>query len=179
MATPTLPCPGTQKRVELLRNPCNLRSPQRQAQGQNQKWLPQPCLLGGREEGGIATDPLHSRGSPTKGNKIRSAYLTPAFSGARTGRISYATRVPNAKRQDKIRSARPIPASSGAQKRVELLRNPCNLRGPESQGGRLQLVLMRRPPSYLSKRGGVQPGVRGGPAGGRGGGVPAGGQWGV
>ena len=44
-----------------------------------------------------------------------------------------------------------------------------------ARGGRLQLVLMRHPPSHLSKLGGVQPGVRGGggPARCRGG-VPAG-----
>ena len=49
---------------------------------QNHKWLPHPCLLGGPKEGGNATSPLHSEGSPTKGNKITSGYLTPAFSGA-------------------------------------------------------------------------------------------------
>ena len=37
--------------------------------GQNQKWLPHPCLLGCPTEGGSATSPLHSRGSPTKGTK--------------------------------------------------------------------------------------------------------------
>ena len=36
---------GAQKRAELLRNPCILGDPQRQARGQNQKWLPHPCLL--------------------------------------------------------------------------------------------------------------------------------------
>ena len=36
----------------------------------------------GPKEGGNATSPLHSWGSPTKGNKIRSGYLTPAFFGA-------------------------------------------------------------------------------------------------
>ena len=43
---------------------------------QNQKWLPHPCLLGGPKDGGNATSTLHSRGSPTKGNKIRSGFLT-------------------------------------------------------------------------------------------------------
>ena len=37
--------------------------------GQNQNWLPQPCLLRGLKEGGNAMLPLHSRGSPTKGTK--------------------------------------------------------------------------------------------------------------
>ena len=48
---------------------------------QNQMWLPHPCLLGGPKEGRNATSPLHSRRSPTKGNKIRSGCLTPAFLG--------------------------------------------------------------------------------------------------
>ena len=38
---------GAQKKAELLRNPCILGDPQRQARGQNQKWLPHPCLLRG------------------------------------------------------------------------------------------------------------------------------------
>ena len=51
----TLAFPGTQKRAELLRNPYIPGDPQRQARGQNQKWLPHPCLLRGPKEGGIAT----------------------------------------------------------------------------------------------------------------------------
>ena len=102
---------GAQKRAEMLRHPCILGDPQRQARGakselvpnkgeQNQKWLPQPCLLGGPKEGGNATSPLHSRESPTQGNKIRSGCLTPAF--------------------------------SGAQKRAEMVRHPCVLGGPRT-----------------------------------------------
>ena len=46
-------------------------------------WLPHSCLLGGPQVGGNATPPLHSQGFPkTKGDKIRSGSLTPAFSGA-------------------------------------------------------------------------------------------------
>ena len=69
----------------MQRHPCILGDPQRQAQGaksevvpnkgeQNQKWMPHRCLLGGPKEGGHATSPLHSRGSPTTsaGSKIRS-----------------------------------------------------------------------------------------------------------
>ena len=36
----------------------------------NLKWLPHTCLLRGPKEGGNATSTLHSRGTPTKGNKI-------------------------------------------------------------------------------------------------------------
>ena len=70
---------------------------------QNQKWLPHPCLLGGPKEGGNATSPLHSRGSPmpSVGSKIRSGCLTPAF--------------------------------FGAQKRAEMLRYPCILGGAQCQ----------------------------------------------
>ena len=49
---------------------------------QNQNWLPEPCLLAGSKEGGSAMSPLHSRGSPTKGNKIRISCLSHASSGA-------------------------------------------------------------------------------------------------
>ena len=59
---------GAQKRAEMLRLPCILGDPQTKG-GQNQKWLPHPCLLRGPKEGGSATSPLHSRGSPTKGTK--------------------------------------------------------------------------------------------------------------
>ena len=104
-----------QKRAEMLRHSCILGDLQQR--GQNQKWLPHPYLLGGPKEGGNATSPLHSRGSPTPstGSKIRSGplqrgtkseaaasallsrkpkrgqkcYVTPAFSG-----------VPNAKRKE-------------------------------------------------------------------------------
>ena len=58
---------------------------------QNQTWVPHPCLLGGPKEGGNATSPLHSRGSPTKGNKIRSGFLMPAFSGAQKRAKCYIT----------------------------------------------------------------------------------------
>ena len=68
---------GAQKRAELVRNPCILGGPQRQAHGENQNGLPQPCLLG------VATSPLPSWG-PKRGRKC---YVTPALLGA-----------PNAKR---------------------------------------------------------------------------------
>ena len=56
---------------------------------------------------------------PSQGPKRgRTCYVTPAFSG-----------VPNAKREDKIRSGHLTRAFSGAQKRAELLRNPCILGG--------------------------------------------------
>ena len=60
---------------------------------------------------------------PLRGpKKRRNCYITPAFSG-----------IPNAKRGDKIRSGYLIPAFSGAEKRAELLRNPCILGDPQRQ----------------------------------------------
>ena len=38
-----------------LRNPCRLGGPQRQAWGENQKWLPNPCCSGGPHVGKGAT----------------------------------------------------------------------------------------------------------------------------
>ena len=131
---------GAQKRAEMLRHPCILGGPHRQARGakstvtaspllsrgpkrgrkcyatlaflgvpkancreQKQKWLPHHYFLGGPKEGGNATSPLHSRGSPTPsaGSKIRSGCLTLTF--------------------------------SEPQKRAEMLRHPCILWGPLRQ----------------------------------------------
>ena len=73
--TPTFS--GAHKWAELLRRPYILGGAQKW--GSDQKWLPHPCLLGGPQVGRIATPPLHSRGSPTKGTKSKMATL-----GART-----------------------------------------------------------------------------------------------
>ena len=66
----------------------------------------------------MTTSPLPFRG-PKRG---QNCYVTPTFSG-----------IPNAKRGDKIRSGYLTPAFSGAQKRAELLRNPCVLGDPQRQ----------------------------------------------
>ena len=79
-----------QRRAEMLRHPCILGDPKKRGAKsevvpdkgeQNQKWLPHPCLLTGRKKGGNATPPLYCWRSPTKRSKIRSGYLTRAFSG--------------------------------------------------------------------------------------------------
>ena len=82
----TLAFSGAQKKAELLRNPCILGDPQRQARGQKSE---------------VATSPLPSRG-PKRG---RNCYVTPAFLG-----------IPNAKRGDNIRSGYLTPAFSGDPK---------------------------------------------------------------
>ena len=92
-----------QKRAELLRNPCILGDPQCQARGQKSE---------------VASSPLPSRG-PKRG---RNCHVAPAFTG-----------IPNAKRGEKFRSGYLTLAFSGAQKRAELLRNPCILGDPQRQ----------------------------------------------
>ena len=123
----------------MLCHPCILLGPQCQARGakpevvpnkgeQNQKRLPHPCLLGVPKEGGNATSPVHSRGSPTKRNKIRGGYLTPAFSwGAAHCRVCLACFGVRACVLSFVLNF------SGAQKRVEMLRHPCILGDPQRQ----------------------------------------------
>ena len=130
---------GAQKRAELLRIPYILGGPQRQARGENQKWLPHPCLLGVPKEGGIPTQPLHSPRSPTPrvGRKLEPAASSVPSRGPKRGRNCYVTPafsgVPNAKHGEKIRNGRVTPAFSGSQMRAELLRIPCILGGPQRQ----------------------------------------------
>ena len=84
-----------------------------------------PCILGGPQ---------------TKGDKIRTGCLNPAFSGPRRGRKCYVTPafsgVPK-QRGGKIRIGCLTPAFSRAQKRAELLRNPCVLGGPQAKGDKI------------------------------------------
>ena len=63
----TLAFSGAHKRVVLLRNPCILGVPNKG--GQNQKWLPYPCLLEGpkKERNWYATPT--SLGIPNTGDK--------------------------------------------------------------------------------------------------------------
>ena len=71
-----------------------------------------PCCTGTNSK--VTTSPLHSRG-PKRG---RNCYVNPAFSGIpKTGY--------------KFKSDYLTPAFLGAQKRAELLRNPCVLGGPQ------------------------------------------------
>ena len=92
----TLASSGAHKWAEMLRHPYILGDPQIKG-GQNQKWVPHRCLLGGPQVGGNATSPLHTQGSPKqRGTKSevaasplpsrgptsgRKCYGTPAFSG--------------------------------------------------------------------------------------------------
>ena len=136
---------GAKKRAEVVRNPCMLGGPQRQAPGEIRNGLPHPCLRG-PEKGGSATQPVHARGSPTPsvGRKSEVATSSMTSGGPRRGRKCYVTaafsELPNDKRWKKIRPGYLIPALSGAQKRVELLGNPCILGVPKrgAQGENLK-----------------------------------------
>ena len=57
------------KRAEMLRHPCIVAGPQRQAQGENENRLPHPCLLGCRKGGTNAMSPQDSRGFANKGGQ--------------------------------------------------------------------------------------------------------------
>ena len=125
---------GAHKRAKMLCNLCILRGPQ--TRGQNQKWLPQPCLLGGPQEGQSAMQPVHSRGSPNKGTKSEVAASTLPSWGPTSGPKCYVTcafsGVP--KQGDKIRSGCLILAFLGAHKRAKVLCNLCILGGPQTRG---------------------------------------------
>ena len=130
----TLAFSEAHKRAEVLCNPCILTRPQ--TKGQNHKGLPHPCLLGGPQVGGTATQPLHSQGSPNKGTKSQGAASPLPSRGPTRGRNCFVTpafsRVP--KQGDKIKSGCLTPAFSEAHKWAEVLRNPCILGGPQTRG---------------------------------------------
>ena len=90
---------------------------------QNQKWLPCPCLVGGPKEGRNATSPLHSRGSPTPSAGSQNQKWSPT-------------------KGNKIRSGCLRLTFPRAQRRVEMLRHPCILGGPQrpAQGAKSEVV---------------------------------------
>ena len=50
--------------------------------GENHNWLPRPCLVWVQQRAKMLHRPCIVTDRQTKGDKIRSGYLTPAFSGA-------------------------------------------------------------------------------------------------
>ena len=70
LAASPLPSRGPKRGRKCYVTPAFSRIPKRGG-GQNQNWQPHPCLLGGPKEGGNATSPPHSWGSPTKGTKSK------------------------------------------------------------------------------------------------------------
>ena len=94
--------------------------------------------------GRIATSPLHSWGSPTKGTKTigpkrgRKCYITPTFSGvANKGDKIKACPKEGANATSPLHSwESPTKGkkSRHAQKRTEMLHHPCILGGPQQRG---------------------------------------------
>ena len=110
--------------------------------GQNHKWLPHPYLLRGPKEGGNATSPLHSRGSPTKGNKTRRGCLTHAFPGAqkRAEMLHHPYILGSPTEGNKIIGGYLNAGFSGAQQRAEMRHRPCILGCPQQRGTKLEVV---------------------------------------
>ena len=117
----------------MLRHPCILGGPNAKHGEQNQKWSPTkgdkirsgPQQRGTKSE--VAASTLPSRG-PKRGRKC---YVTHAFSGVpNTKRVEQNQKWSPAK-GNKIRNGCLTPAFLGAQKRVEMLRNPAFLGVPE------------------------------------------------
>ena len=130
----TLAFSEAHKRAEVLRNRWIFKGPQ--TRGQNQKWLPHPCLLGATQVGGSAAQPLHFQGSPNKGTKSEVAASPLPSWGHTSGWKCYVTpaflEVP--KQGDKIRSGCCTLAFSRAHKWVEVLCNPCIFGRPQTRG---------------------------------------------
>ena len=120
--------------AEMLRKAGILRGAQ--TRGQNQKWLPPMCLLGGPKQGGTATECMRSWGSGKKGTKKIVAASRLPSQGRKRGWYCYVTRGFSGvhKQRDKIRSGCLNPAFLGAQKRAELLHNPYVLGATQTRG---------------------------------------------
>ena len=151
------------KRAEMRHQPCILKDPQRQAQGAKSEMV--------RSKG-----KQHHKWSPTKGNKIRSGYLTLAFSAPRLHCFTLAGCTQNVRGGIFFTSSgsnggcwmvlvflrlffvfckkgffSPY-AFSGAQNRAGILCQPCILRGPQQKGTKLDLATSPLP-SREPKRG--------------------------
>ena len=88
--------------------------------GQNENWLPHPCLLGGPKEGGNATPPLHSRGSPNKGGQNQWVPHPCLLGGPKEGQNATSPL-----------HSRGSPNKGGQNQWVP---HPCLLRGPKEGG---------------------------------------------
>ena len=146
---------GAHKRAEVLRNPCILGGPQRKGRVENEYWLPDHCLLKGLEEGGSATQPLRSRGSPTPsvGRKSEVATSPLPSRGPRRGRKCYVipafSGVPDAKRREKFRSGYLTPAFSAGQRGRKCYVTPAFSWVPNAKRGKK----IKRAASPLPSRG--------------------------
>ena len=139
----------------------------------NQKWVHHPCLFKGPNGGGNATSPVHSRGSPTKGNKIRSGCLTPAFSGAQKGaamlRHTCILGCPQQRGSKSEDAASPLPSEGPKRRRKcygtptlswvpnkgqqnqKWLHHPCLFKGPKRGGNATSPMHSRGSPTKGNK----------------------------
>ena len=103
-------------------HPCILGGHERQRGGKNQKWLPQPCLLGSQKEGGIGKPPLHSREGPTPSAGTAKC-LTPTVSRAHKWAELLSKPCilggPHQQARGEIRNGYLTPAFSGAHNQAE------------------------------------------------------------
>ena len=134
MATSPLPSRGPKRGRKCYGTPAFSGIPGKG--GQNLRWLAHPCLLGGPKEGTYATPPLHSRGSPrpSAGCKIRSGYLTPAFSGAqkRAEMLRHPYILGDPQRQARRAKSEVVP--NKGEQNLRWLPHPCLLEGPKEGG---------------------------------------------
>ena len=123
---------------------------------QNQNWLPQPCLLGGRKVVGSSIPPLHSSVVPNKGEQNHDWLPQPCLrEGPKVGESAASSlqsrRSPlhsggSPPKGDKIRIGCLNHAFSRGQKWANLLRHPCILRGPQQRGTKSELAASVMPP---------------------------------
>ena len=108
--------------------------------GQNQKWLPHPCLLGGPKEGRNAMSPLHSRGSPAKGTKSEVATSTLPCPRPKRGRRCYVTLafsgIPKQRGTKSELAASPLPSREPNRRRKHYVTLHCQ--GSPNKGGQNQ-----------------------------------------
>ena len=138
MVASPLPRREAQKRAEKLHHPCISTNAKRGEQKQKCLWHSR--LLGSPKEGRNATSPLRPWGSPTPsaGSKIRSGYLTPAFSWGKNRAemlrllciLGGPQRQARGAKLDMVAS--PLPCQE-AKKRAEMLHHPCIVGVPKRQ----------------------------------------------
>ena len=88
--------------------------------------------------------PLHSRGSPTKGNKIRIGCLTSAFSGAHkwAEMLRHPFILGDSQTRGQNQKWLPDPCLLGAHKWAEMLCHPCNSRGSPNKGTKITICCL-------------------------------------
>ena len=136
VATSPLPSRRPKRARKCYVTPAFSEFPNAKRREQNQKWLPHAYLIGGPKEGGNATPPLHSRGSPmpSAGSKIRKG---PQQRGTKS---EVATSPLPSRRPKRARKCYVTPALSGVpnakhkEQNQKGLLHPHLHRGPKQSG---------------------------------------------